>query len=415
VLACANAGPGVGGMVRFDGQRWIGFNNDQYGLGVSWPFPTDNSRAVAFRPSLGTIAVNPTYNGIRSWNGSAWTNLNGSAESRGLVEDSLGRLWSLGNYFELKVLSGSTWTSVPNNGTWGNNIQRDLDRPGTVWVSTYAEIIRTDGVYRFAKTYGQFPELNTQSDIFGTVAADRDGVAWFGSTKGMFRIDADTGAYQYFTSVDGISCLGASPLATTGDGRVWFAVFDPYGSGPHGLVWFDGMNAEIFPAPKNGGPQWGGLPHAQIGAIRVREIAGGYELWMNCASRGIAVLTVPATWTDLGLGKPGGSGIPRLAGVGPLKGGTSGRLDLDGAGPGGAAFLVAGLAAANLPLYGGTLVPSPLVVASIPVSGAGTASVPFTWPASVPAGTELFAQCWIPDPAASFGYAASNGLRGVSQ
>ena len=57
---------------------------------------------------------------------------------------------------------------VPNNGAWGNNIQRDLDRPGTVWVSTYAEVIRTDGIYRFSRDSTQFPELNTQSDLFNT-------------------------------------------------------------------------------------------------------------------------------------------------------------------------------------------------------------------------------------------------------
>jgi hypothetical protein len=293
VYACANAGPGIGGMTKFDGARWIGFNNDQYGLGVPWPFPTDNSEAVAFRPSNGSVAVNPMYNGIRQWNGTSWTNLNGVSESRGLVEDSSGRLWSLGNYFELRYHNGTNWVSVPNNGSWGNNIQRDLDRPGTVWVSTYAEVIRTDGTYRFSRDYTQFPELNPQSDIFGTVAAGPNGIAWLGSTQGLFKLNANNGTYQYFTQVDGIPCLGASPMAVTPDGRVWFTLFDPYGSGPHGLVWFDGTHAGIFTAPRDGGPQWGGLPHAQIRQMQVREVPGAYEIWMICVSRGLAVLTVP--------------------------------------------------------------------------------------------------------------------------
>ena len=294
VYACANAGPGFGGMTMFDGTRWIGFNNHQYGLGVSWPFPTDNSQAVGFRPSNGSVAVNPTYGGIHQWNGASWTNLNGMSESRGLVEDSMGRLWSLGNYFELRYHNGTNWVSVPNNGTWGNNIQKDPDRPGTVWVSTYAEVIRTDGTYRFSRDYHQFPELNTQSDIFGTVAAGPGGIAWLGSTQGMFKLNANTGTYQYFTEVGGYSCVGASPLAVTPDGRVWFAMFDPGGwnGTPHGLLWFDGVNAGYFPTPVNGEPQWGGLPHAQIYACQVRSLPQGYELWLSCASRGIAVLTV---------------------------------------------------------------------------------------------------------------------------
>ncbi len=295
VYASANAGPDVGGMTKFDGTRWIGFNNHQYGLGVPWPFPTDNSEAVGFRPSNGSVAVNPMYNGIRQWNGSTWTNLNGMSESRGLVEDSLGRLWSIGNYYELRYHNGASWVSVANNGTWGNNIQNDPQRPGTVWVSTYAEVIRTDGVYRFSRDYTQFPELNTQSDIFGTVAAGPNGTAWLGSTQGMFKLDANTGSYEYFTEVGGYSCLGASPLAVTSDGRVWFAMFDPGGwnGAPNGLLWFDGVEAGYFPAPVNGEPQWGGLPHAQIRQMAVREIPGAYELWMICVSRGLAVLTVP--------------------------------------------------------------------------------------------------------------------------
>jgi hypothetical protein len=294
VIACANAGPGFGGMTKFDGARWIGFNNHHYGLGVSWPFPTDNSNAVGFRSTGGQFAVNPMFNGLHQWSGASWSSLNGMSESRGLVEDSLGRLWSLGNYFSLAFHDGASWNPVPQNGTWGNNIQRDPERPGTVWVSAYAEVIRTDGVYRFSRDYTQFPELNPQSDIFGTVAAGPNGTAWLGSTQGMFKLDANTGTYQYFTQVGGLSCMGASPLAVTPDGRVWFAMFDPggWGGGPHGLAWFDGVQSGIFTTPVNGEPQWGGLPHAQIAALQQRLIPGGYELWMSCKSRGIAVLTV---------------------------------------------------------------------------------------------------------------------------
>jgi len=38
--------------------------------------------------------------------------------------------------------------------------------------------------------------------------------------------------------------------------------------------------------------QTGGLPHAQIYDLEVKVIQNGYELWISCASRGIAVLTV---------------------------------------------------------------------------------------------------------------------------
>ncbi|HET9886324.1 MAG TPA: hypothetical protein VFR10_02335, partial [bacterium] len=92
VCACANAGPGVGGMVRFDGTRWIGFNNFQYGLGHPWPMPTDNSESVHVRAN-GHVAVNPTFNGIHEWTGSQFVQLQPSTVAMEITEDSLGRLW----------------------------------------------------------------------------------------------------------------------------------------------------------------------------------------------------------------------------------------------------------------------------------------------------------------------------------
>jgi hypothetical protein len=59
-----------------------------------------------------------------------------------------------------------------------------------------------------------------------------------------------------------------------------------------GLGWYDGTNVGVFPVPPLGAPQWGGLPHSAIKDLEVREIPGGYELWMSCVSRGLAVLTV---------------------------------------------------------------------------------------------------------------------------
>ncbi|MCC7142192.1 MAG: hypothetical protein IT349_08840 [Candidatus Eisenbacteria bacterium] len=316
VYACANAGGGFGGMTRFDGTRWTGYNIGTYGLGESWPFPTDNSEAVAFRASNGEVAVNPMYDAIHQHDGASWSDLGGPTTAEGLAEDSNGRLWCLGEYFDLRYRDGAGWHTVPNNGAWGNNLEIDPDRAGTVWASTYAEVIRTDGSYRYSRTYHDFPQLDTQSDIFGTVAPGPNGTAWLGSTKGMFHLDANTGTYTYHTSLGGRSCMGGSPIAVTPDGRVWWAMFDPYGTGLHGLCWWDGTTSGIFNAPRNGGPQWGGLPHAQLYAWKVRELASGYELWLSCASRGIAVLTVsyqnPADVVD-------GSSAPtlRLVDAGP--------------------------------------------------------------------------------------------------
>jgi hypothetical protein len=294
VLACANAGSGVGGMTRFDGARWSGFNNSVYGLGVAWPFPSDNCDQLAQAPLRGAVVVNPTYLGLHAWNGATWSDLQAPrGDSKGIVEDSIGRLWSWSPAGQLDYLAGSTWAEVASTAALGNNLERDPERPGTIWASGWGEVIRTDGVYRFSRDNTQFPELDPQSDGFTTVIPVAGGVAWLGSTRGMFRLDAESGTYDYFTSLGGISAEFATPLAATPDGRLWYSISDPVGTGPNGLVWYDGLHAGIYAAPRHGEPQWGGLPHAQINALRVKTAVGGYELWMACASRGIAVLFVP--------------------------------------------------------------------------------------------------------------------------
>ena len=65
-----------------------------------------------------------------------------------------------------------------------------------------------------------------------------------------------------------------------------------YPSDDAGILSYDGANIEVFPAPPGGIPQWGGLPNSTVLDIKVRETVGGYELWMSCLGRGIAVLDV---------------------------------------------------------------------------------------------------------------------------
>ena len=129
-----------------------------------------------------------------------------------------------------RYLDGGSWTAVANDGAGGNSLRRDPTRPATVWAANVAEVTRTDGTYRYSRDYTQFPELDTQSDLFHTVAPAPDGIAWLGSTQGLFRLDANAGTYQYFAALGGLSTIGAIPLAVTPDGRLWFNLFDPNGT-----------------------------------------------------------------------------------------------------------------------------------------------------------------------------------------
>ncbi|MBK7500429.1 MAG: T9SS type A sorting domain-containing protein [Ignavibacteriales bacterium] len=285
-----NAGPGVGGFQKFDGTRWTGFNELTYGLGNPFPFPTDNSEAIYYRPSNGAVIINPMFNSLHSWNGSNYSSLNYSnSRSQGLVEDSQNRLWSLGEYFDLSYYNdaGNNWIDVPFLGIT-TNIKKDPSRAGTIWACSFYQVLRTDGSYNFSKVVDDFVELDPQSDVLSTVVPLQDGFAWVGTNQGLAKVNANNGTYQFYSpSNSQIPGESVAPLAVTADGRLWFANFGSTTTSTYGLCWFDGTNFGIIPQQ-----QIGGLPHAQIYDLEVKPIQNGYELWISCASRGIAVLTV---------------------------------------------------------------------------------------------------------------------------
>jgi probable HAF family extracellular repeat protein len=131
-------------------------------------------------------------------------------------------------------------------------------------------------------------------------------------------------------------------------------------------------------------------------------------------ARGFLLTPVVSAWTDLGSGKAGISGTPMLTGTGTLAAGSSDQLDLTNAKASAANTLVFGVSLLNAPFKGGTLVPTPLLTFPLPTDPAGAASLPFVMPAGLPSGVALYFQCWIQDPAASSGLAASNGLKGIT-
>ncbi len=290
-----NAGPGVGGFQQFDGTSWAGFNQFTYGLGNPFPFPCDNTQRIFCRPSNGEVIINPTYEGLHAWNGTGYTSLAGSAsESKGITEDSQGRLWNLGPYYRLEYLQGSTWISVPFTG-WGANLRPDLTRPATVWACSGWQVLRTDGSDSFSRDVSDFSELDPQSDMLSAVIPGENNIAWIGSNKGLFRLDATSGTYQFWSPGNSaIPGESITPLALTPDGRIWFSTFGSTTTIQTGLGWFDGISFGFFPMED------GGLPHSQIPDAEVKVIPGGYEIWMTCLSRGIAVLHVMTDPVNVG-------------------------------------------------------------------------------------------------------------------
>ncbi len=125
-------------------------------------------------------------------------------------------------------------------------------------------------------------------------------------------------------------------------------------------------------------------------------------------------LGLHATWFDQGHATPGSDGEPLLAGSGTLVGGEEMSLELSGALPGGTTFLVIGFTEVDSPVKGGVLVPAPDILLTLPIDAFGQLVLSGPWPTGLPGDMSLYFQHWIPDPLGSHGFAASNGLRGVT-
>ena len=307
VWMTGNAGSGYGGFQKFDGERWTGFNEYTYGLGYPFPFDADNTQAIYYRPSNSTVVINPTFHGIHAWDGANYFALEDSMNSsEGFIEDSQGRLWSLGEYYNLRYFNESIpdWIDVPIVGS-GKSIIRDKTLPGTIWASTDYEILRTDGTTSFSRTIDDFPG---SAAWFTELATDANGIVWIGTYSQftstgstLIRLDANTGNYTTFEYDLGWPFPGEHvyPRIVTPDGKLWLMYDSEYPSTEAGLCWYDGVDVGVIPSSPGGVPQWGGLPNSNIRKLEYKTVPGGYELWMSCKGRGIAVLTVNYGATDV--------------------------------------------------------------------------------------------------------------------
>ena len=122
-----------------------------------------------------------------------------------------------------------------------------------------------------------------------------------------------------------------------------------------------------------------------------------------------------APWTDLGFALPGTNGAPVLGMSGSLCDGTTVDLSLTNANPSSPAFLFVGLRPLLAPFLGGTLVPAPdLVIGGLSTDASGSLALSATWPSGIPPLTDIYLQLWIADAAGPRGFAASNGVLGMS-
>jgi FG-GAP-like repeat len=230
--------------------------------------------------------------------------------------------------------------------------------------------------------------LSNGSSITGTYPADAVSVA---GTHQMAIADFDGDGFG-----DLVGSVGADIWKTVfvslghGDGSFATAVQVPTGEAP------DSVAAADFDGD--------GVPDV----VTANRWSGTVSLLLNTS--------LPPGWSDAGSGLAGAAGVPSLTGSGALLAGSPVQLVLAGGAPSATAALILGLHAASAPFKGGVLVPSlDVLLPGLVLSPAGGLSLGGAWPAGIAAGTTIWWQAWIADPAGPQGFAASNALAAKAQ
>lgn len=210
--------------------------------------------------------------------------------------------------------------------------------------------------------------------------------------------DGDLAAPQYHALTDDASGLTLTDLE--GDGL------------PEVIVHGEGLAV----LPGGGAPIEESLGPIRASSLLVAELddAPGLELLLfnTLGLNGQTALMrqrPTAPWTGLGAGLAGAAGFPRLAAAGSQHAGEDVRVWLSKGPASGTAFLVLGVSEFAAPFKGGTLVPSPDVLLTLPLDALGSVAFALPWPAGL-SGLTLWWQAWMPDVTQPLGFSASNAL-----
>ncbi|MEZ5990238.1 MAG: hypothetical protein R3F30_14185 [Planctomycetota bacterium] len=125
-------------------------------------------------------------------------------------------------------------------------------------------------------------------------------------------------------------------------------------------------------------------------------------------------MTDDETWCDLGLGKAGTGAEPVLSGTGTLTANANASFNVTGAKPASVAVYILGTPRVDLPLFGGTLVPNPVLILTAVTDKNGDYSLTFPWPSTISQGTKVYAQAWIVESFSPVVWASTNALKAES-
>lgn len=292
--------------------------------------------------------------------------------------------------------------------------------------------------------YGSLNAMHVHKDrlyIGGSISGSRNLVVWDGKTLAVAHGGTDGSVSALTTSgtdlVVGGAFTQAGPIAASGvaryDGSRWHQVGNGIKGGP--VLALAVLRGRLYVGGNYTSYQGNTASFlSRLGSQGFEQVAGGIDgppvcmladdplgrLWVGGAIRqagghfttNVALLELAPQIRDVGNGLAGGHRTPILSAEGSelIPGGTL-RLALSSAREHSAHVLVLGSRRLDIPFFGGTLVPAPmLTVAPIPTDAIGLSRVTSPWPHGLAMGTEFFLQSWVLDPRAPRGFAASNGL-----
>lgn len=322
--------------------------------------------------------------------------------------------------------AGSGWTAPWSSaGTDPTSIDGvGLDYPGLDTTHGGAVTAPATGVWpqsRYQRPFQAPPAGTNALYVSFLLRADAGNSGWGGLSFGQYpyamAVGVPGGMYAFgLMTSHGLGDVSNRPLVL---GQTVLVVVKISRNAPApGIVYRMYLDPTVgSPEPANAAATYGMAPVSALPTYLSIDNGTGFTTdELRVGTTWAAVLPAqPPAWSDLGFAKPGANGAPHLAGVGSLSAHTQCGLTLGNACPSSVALLVLGSQVVNAPFLGGVLVPDVGAVVPMATDGFGAASLSATWPAGIPAGLPLRFQYWIADPAATFGFAASNGLQGVTR
>jgi hypothetical protein len=302
-------------------------------------------------------AANPVLTTSRLLPLAALLSLSGHALAQAPYMDNQGREWR-----QMAGSTGKTWNQLasvcPTDGiTPCNGNLSGLNLTGWTW-ATQAQV--TQLFSEFAPEILNYPSVGGPGYVLS-------GLGFFEFFKPTFEFYTTFGGYNYIT---GWTATAAGGQAVTASVSAEYPVFN--------------------------------------GSFDVAALA---DVTSTSNFRGIwAFRQTP--FFNLGQALPGTNGAALLKGSGSLAPSAPTTFVVQGGAPNAPAALILGLSQLNLPLFGGTLVPSPdIFIQPLTLNNFGSLTFTAPWPPAFPSGASLYLQTWFLDAGAQQGVAATNAVR----